>query len=148
MLKSLKNWLGGGSTGRSTAAGVGPDESFEDLYAEFRTGFCVRPGVPLIAHLEATGASRLVQWLSPASDCAVPKGFIRLAVDATRRGYKIWEGHEPIVMNYEGRWTHGGLPPTESLEALSVLAQYLGRSIKLYYTQTEGGSVMVREFQP
>jgi hypothetical protein len=129
--------------------GVRPDERLDDLYDEFCRTFCIRPGVPLIEYLRAQGVTRLADWLHPSTNCALPKGFIRLAVDATRKGSKIWEVDEPIRMRYEGNWTAGGgLPPQESRDALSVLSQVLKIPISLYYTEIQGGPLMVMGFEP
>jgi len=130
------------------AAGVRPEEDLDDLYAEFRRTFCHRPGVNFMDFLKAEGVTRMIDWLRPDNPCALPKGFIRLAVDATRKGHKFWEVRQPIYMNYEGNWDQGGLPGRESLDALSVLAQILGLPIKLYYREKPEGELMVMEFQP
>jgi hypothetical protein len=144
----FRRWFGKSPQARGGAAGVRPDESLDDLYAEFCRTFCHRPGVNFMDFLKAEGVTRMIDWLRPDSPCALPKGFIRLAVDATRKGYKVWEVREPIYMNYEGNWDQGGLPGRESLDALSVLAQILGKPIKLYYREKPDGELMVMDFQP
>lgn len=143
-----------GKTGEAPAVapaaagpGVRADESIDALYDEFRRTFCVRPGVRLMGFLEAEGVTRLIAWLQPSTPCALPKGFIRLAVDATRKGNNIWEA-PCINMRYEGNWDRGGLPEQESLDAVSVLAQVLRVPIKLYYTEAPDGALMVMEFKP
>jgi hypothetical protein len=135
-----------GGTPASTQ-GVRAEESIEALHEEFCRTFCHRPGVNFMAILQADGATRLIEWLQPSTPCALPKGFVRLAVDGTRRGIKFWE-QPGITMVYEGNWSNGGLPPQESQDALSVLAQILGKPIKLYYQQQENGPQMVKEFEP
>ncbi len=130
------------------AAGVGADESLDDLYEEFCRTFYARPGVLLMDLLRQEGVTRMIEWLRPDSDCAIPKGLIRLGVDSARKGYKVWE-QPGISMAYEGNWDQGGgLPPQESRDALSVLAQILRVPIKLYYHEREGGPLMVMEFSP
>ncbi len=143
----LRRWFGAPQA-EAQKAGVGPEESLEDLYAELCRTFCHRPGVNFMEFLRAEGVTRMIDWLRPDSPCALPKGIIRLFVDATRKGTKIWEVQGPISMNYEGNWDHGGLPGRESLDALSVLAQILGKPITLYYTERAGGELMKMEFQP
>jgi hypothetical protein len=140
-------WLGKLLGTRPAPAGVSSDESIEALHAEFCRTFCHCPGVNFMDFLKAQGVTRMIDWLQPTSPCAIPKGFIRLAVDATRKGYKFWE-LPSISMNYEGNWSQGGLPPRESLDALSVLSQILGKSIKLYYSEREGSELMVKTFEP
>ena len=51
-------------------------------------------------------------------------------------------------MLYEGNWDDGGLPESDSREAMSVLAQALGKPIKLFYRPRPDAEVMVMEFQP
>lgn len=129
-------------------AGLRDDESLDALYEEFCRTFQHRPGENFMEYLHATDATKMIAWLQPETPCALPKGFIRLAVDTTRKGYRIWE-QPGLSMYYEGNWTAGGgLPPEESQEALSVLAQMLNLKIKLYYTETQGGETMVMEFIP
>jgi hypothetical protein len=144
----FRRWLGGSARGAGGQVGVRPDESLDDLYAEFCRTFCHRPGVNFMDFLRAEGVTRMIAWLRPDSPCALPKGIIRLFVDATRKGYKVWEEPGPISMNYEGNWDQGGLPGQESLDAVSVLAQILGKPIKLYYREKPDGPLMVMEFQP
>jgi hypothetical protein len=128
-------------------SGVREDERIEDLYDEFCRTFCIRPGVKLMAHLEAEGVTRLIEWLHPRTPCAVPKSVIRLGVDGTRKGYNVWD-QRGISMCYEGNWEQGGLPGPESLDALSVLAQVIGKPIKLYFQETQDGPYKVMEFEP
>src|SRR5688572_12058798 len=118
----------------SAPEGVRDDESLEALYDEFCRTFCHKPGVNFMKFMKDEGVTHLIDWLRPETPCALPKGFIRLAVDATRKGYKFWE-QPGVNMMYEGNWTEGGgLPPKESLDAVSVMAQILEKPIKLYYT--------------
>ncbi|MCA1596026.1 MAG: hypothetical protein LC772_06340, partial [Chloroflexi bacterium] len=131
-----------------TAAGVREDESLEDLYQEFCRTFCHRPGVNFMEFLRAEGVTRMVDWLRPDSPCAIPKGLIRLLVDSTRKGSHLWDNADPIRMRYEGNWDSGGVPPHDSLDALSVLAQIFKKPIKLFYTEKPDGSLMVMEFHP
>lgn len=131
----------------AVAPGVREDESLDALYEEFRRTFTIRPGVKLIDFLEAEGVTQLIAWLQPSTPCALPKGFIRLAVDMTRKGNHVWEQRK-IVMRYEGNWDRGGLPEQESLDAVSVLAQVLEKPITLYYTETPDGPLMVKIFEP
>ncbi len=135
--------------GRDSAPeGVREDEIIEALHDEFCRTFCHRPGVNFMQFLKDERVTNMIAWLRPETACALPKGFIRLAVDSTRKGYKIWE-QPGINLVYDGNWTEsGGLPPQESLDALSVLAQILQKPIKLHYTQSEGGELMLMEFAP
>jgi len=134
-------------TGTSAATGVRSDERMEDLYEEFCRTFCHRPGVNFMDHLNEEGVTRLIDWLHWDTSDPVPKSFIRLAVDATRGGHKIWE-KKGLSMYYEGGWDQGGRPGQESRDALSVLAQVLGKPIKLYYREKPDSSDMVMEFEP
>lgn len=130
------------------AAGVRPDERIEDLHDEFCRTFCHRPGVNFMDYLAAEGATRMIAWLRPSTPCALPKGFIRLAVDSTRKGSKFWEQAE-IKMFYECNWTEGGgLPPQESQDAVSVLAQMFAMPITIYYTEIQDGPIMKMVFEP
>ena len=135
--------------GRDSAPeGVRDDESIEALYEEFCRTFCHRPGVNFIQYLRDQGVTRMIEWLRPETPCALPRDFIRLAVDATRKGDKTWE-QPGVNMMYLDNWSDGGgLPTQESRDALSALAQILEKPIKLYYTQTEGGELMLMEFEP
>jgi hypothetical protein len=144
----FRRWFGTSPPVRGGTAGVRADESLDDLYEEFCRTFCHRPGVNFMDFLRAEGVTRMIDWLRPDSLCALPRGIIRLFVDATRKGTRVWEVPGPITMNYEGNWDRGGLPEQESLDAVSVLAQILGKPIKLYYTEKPGGPQMVMEFQP
>ena len=128
-------------------AGAQDDERLDALYEEFCRTFQHKPGVNFMNFLRQEDVTALIDWLRPNGACALPAGFIRLAVDSTRKGYRVWE-QPGINMMYEGRWDHGGLPLRESLDALSVLAQVLEKPIKLTYTQTEGGDVLQIEFEP
>jgi hypothetical protein len=142
----LRKLFGGGA--RPADAGVRDDERLEDLYEEFCRTFQHRPGENFMECLRATDTAKMIEWLRPETPCAIPKGFIRLAVDATRKGYRLWE-QPGLSMYYEGNWTAGGgLPPQESQEGLSVLARLLKLPIKLYYTETQGGDTMVTEYTP
>lgn len=144
MLRSLlQKWFG-----PPAPAGVRPEENLDDVFVEFQRTFCHRPGVNFVEFLQANGVTRLLEWLSPRSDCPIPKSFIRLSVDATRRGYRVWENRQPLVMNYEGNYSQGGLPAQESLDALSVLAQVLELPIRLYYRENPEAPLLVREFAP
>jgi hypothetical protein len=143
----LTRWFGRARPVGGSAAGVRPDESLDDLYAEFCRSFCHRPGVNFMDSLKADGVTRMIDWLRPDSPCAIPKAFIRLAVDATRKGNKVWE-QPGLSMLYEGNWSQGGLPGQESRDAVSVLAQILGKTIKLYYRESQDGPLVVMEFQP
>ena len=129
------------------AEGVRPDESLEALHAEFCRSFCHRPGVNFMEFLRSQGVTRLIDWLHWDTNDPLARSFIRLAVDATRRGHKIWE-KPGLTMSYEGNWDHGGLPGQESRDALSVLAQVLGKPIKLYYQEKPDGPHLVMEFKP
>jgi hypothetical protein len=144
----FRRWFGSPPQGESRHEGAQQEESLDSLYAEFCRTFCHRPGVNFMDFLRAEGVTRMIDWLRPDSPCALPKGVIRLFVDATRKGVKVWEVPGPIYMNYEGNWEHGGLPDRESLDAVSVLAQILGKPITLYYTERPGGEQMTMEFQP
>ena len=133
---------------RRKPAGVRDDESLADLHSEFCRTFEHKPGVNFMEFLEREGVTRMIEWLRPETPCAIPKGFVRLAVDSLRKGYNLWES-DGVSMAYEGNWTAGGgLPPQESQDALSVLAQILEKPIKLYYTEFEGGPQMLKEFVP
>jgi hypothetical protein len=147
MLDRLRRLFGTAPPVERGGTGVRPDESLDDLYAEFRRTFCHRPGVNFMAFLEAEGLTRLIAWLRPDGECALPKSLIRLFVDGTRRGVNVWDV-PGLSLNYEGNWSHGGLPAQESRDALSVLAQVLGKPIKLYYTERPDGETRVLEFQP
>lgn len=129
------------------AEGVRPDESLEALHAEFCRSFCHQPGVNFMGFLRTKGLTRLSDWLHWETTDPLPKAFIRLAVDATRKGHAIWE-KQGLSLSYEGNWDQGGLPGQESRDALSVLAQVIGKPIKLYYREKPEGPDMVREFQP
>lgn len=144
----INQWFGKSPQKEAQTKGVRSGESLDDLFDEFCRTFCHEPGVNFMAFLRADGMTRMIDWLQPSSSCALPKGFIRLAVDATRKGVKFWQVREPIIMNYEGNWDRGGLPEQESLDALSVLAQILHKPIKIYYRETEDGPLMVMEFMP
>ena len=133
---------------RKEQGGVRDDENLPVLHAEFCRTFQHKPGVNFMEFLEREGVTRMIEWLRPETACAIPKGFVRLAVNSVRKGFNVWE-MEGISMAYEGNWTEGGgLPPQESLDALSVLAQILEKPIKLYYTEFDGGSQMMIEFVP
>lgn len=136
-----------GEPAQGPPVGVGDSEDISDLHVEFCQTFCHRPGVNFIDCLKAEGVDRLVAWLNPATECSLPKGFVRLAVDGTHKGIKIWEV-PGITMMYENDGANGGLPSQESLDALSVLAQVLGKPIKLFYYPVPGGDLMVKEWNP
>jgi hypothetical protein len=123
------------------------DENIDALYEEFCRTFCHRPEVNFVDFLKAEGATRMIAWLRPATPCALPKGFIRLAVNATRKGENVRD-MPGISMLYEGNWDHGGLPMQESLAAVSVLAQMLGKPIKIFYRTKPGGELMTLIYDP
>jgi hypothetical protein len=141
--------LFGGSTPPSHAVvdGTRQAESIDALYEEFCRTFCHKPGVNFMDFLKTEGITRMIDWLRPVTPCALPKGFIRLAINATRKGENIWE-KPGISMLYEGNWDHGGVPGRESSDAVSVLAQILGIPIKLFYRTTPDGELMVMKFEP
>jgi len=147
MFGFLRRWFGAAPQVERGREGVRPEEDLDDLYAEFCRTFCHRPGVNFMAFLRAEGVTRMIDWLRPDSPCALPKGIIRLFVDGTRKGINAWQV-PGLSLNYEGNWRHGGLPGQESLDAVSVLAQILGKPITLYYTEKPGGALMKMEFQP
>jgi len=131
----------------AAAQGVRPDETLEALHAEFCRTFCHRPHVNFMDLLRRQGVSRLIDWLQWQTADPLAQSFIRLAVDGTRRGHKIWE-KQGLSMLFEGNWDRGGLPGQESREALAVLAQVLGKPLKLYYRERSDGPDLVLEFQP
>lgn len=137
-----------GTTAPSEAAaeGVRPDESLEALHAEFCGTFCHRPQVNFMEFLQRQGVTRLIDWLRWETADSLAQSFIQLAVDGTRKGHRIWE-KQGLSMLFEGNWDRGGLPSQESQEALSVLAQVLGKPIKLHYREHADGPDKVLEFQ-
>jgi hypothetical protein len=130
-----------------SAEGVRPDESLEALQAEFCRSFCHQPGVNFMDFLRTEGVTQLSDWLRGDTTDPLAQAFIRLAVDASRKGHKVWE-KQGLSLSYEGNWDQGGLPGQESMEALSVLAQVIGKPIKLYYREKPDGPDRVREFPP
>lgn len=121
--------------------GVGQDEPIEAIHEEFARTFCHRPGENLVAHLRKAGTTRLLDWLAPEANSAESMAFVRLAVDATRKGMPLWE-----QTGFHG-FRDGGPPPIPTQDALSVLAQTLGKPIKLYYEKPDGAT-MVLDFAP
>jgi hypothetical protein len=152
MIEFLRKWFRPAPRAPSPAAaaggaGVRPDESAEALYDEFCWTFCHRPGVNFMDLLRAEDVTRLIAWLQPTMPDPLPKAFIRLAVDATRKGQKFWE-KQGITLLYEGPQNQCGPPARESQDALSVLAQILGKPIKVYYKAKPGEPASVMEFTP
>lgn len=131
----------------ATAEGVRPDERLEALHAEFCRTCCHRPRVNFMDFLRRQGVTRLIDWLRPETADPLAQSFIRLAVDGTRTGHKIWE-KQGLSLLSEGNRDRGGLPGQESQEALSALAQVLGKPIKLFYRETPDGPDLVLEYQP
>jgi hypothetical protein len=111
------------------------------LYEEFCRTFCHQPGVNFIEFLKAEDVTRMIAWLRPATRCAIPKGFIRLAVSATRKGENVWD--MPGI-----RLLSDGVPGQESMDAVSVLAQILGKTITVFYREEPSGQGMVMKFGP
>jgi hypothetical protein len=68
------------------AGGVRSDESLEALHAEFCRSFCHQPGVNFMEFLRTEGVTRLIEWLHWDTTDPLAKAFIRLAVDASRKG--------------------------------------------------------------
>lgn len=117
------------------------------LYDEFCRTFRDQRGLKFVETWKAEGHHQLLSWLRPATPCAVPRTFVKLIVDATRRGVRLWD-QPSIAMMYVGDSDNGGLPPQASLDALAKLTQVLAKPIKLFYRPKPDGEVMVMEWQP
>jgi hypothetical protein len=154
MIGLLKRWFGKPSPTASPSvpnadatvgAGIQSEESAEMLYQEFCRTFCFRPGVNLMDHLKAKGLTELIAWFHPSTPEPEPKSFIALAVNGARDGHKIWE-KQGVSIFHEGRWDQGGGPTARSQEALAVLAQVLGKPIKVYFRENpESEMRLIRE---
>jgi len=134
-------------SGARGASARAQDTIDDALFEEFCRTFCYRPGVNFMDFLKAEGVTRMIEWLRPATTCALTKAFIRLAVDATRKGQNIWE-MPGLSMLYEGYWDPESLPGRDSLDAMSVLAQILAKPIKVFYREKVDGELMVMKFEP
>lgn len=143
----IRRLFGTAPPSKATAQGVRPDESLTELHAEFCRTFCHRPQVNFMDCIRRQDVTRLVDWLHGETTDPLAQSFIRLAVDGTRKGHRIWE-KQGLSMLFEGNWDRGGLPSQQSQEALSILAQVLGKPIKLYYREKPDGPDLVLEFQP
>lgn len=97
--------------------------------------------------LRRDGVTRLIDWLHWETTDPLAHSFIRLAVDGVRKGHKIWE-KQGLSLLFEGNWDRGGLPSQASRESLFVLAQALGKPIKLFYRENPEGPDLVLEFRP
>jgi hypothetical protein len=146
MVTSFIRKLFGTPPPNETAGGGRPDESLEALHAEFCRTFCHRPNVNFMDFLRREGVARLIDWLHWETADPLSRSFIRLAVDGTRKGHRIWE-KQGLSLLFEGNWDRGGLPGQESQDAIAVLAQVIGKPIKLYYQEKPDGPDRVLEFQ-
>ena len=147
MLAFLRKLFGSGAPVPVAQNSARQDDEISALHEEFCRTFCHKPGVNFMAFLEAEGVTRMIDWLSPSTRCALPKGFMSFAVNSTRQGQNIWD-MPGVSMLYEGNWDNGGTPPQPSLDAVSVLAQILGKPIKIFYTVKQGGEYMVMVLEP
>jgi hypothetical protein len=144
MFGFLRRLFGGAAASAAKTPDAPPaHENADALYDEFCQSFCHRPGVNFMDFLKAEGVTRMIDWLRPGSGRVLPAAFIRLAVQATRSGANIWD-MPGISLLHQG----DGPPDQESLDALSVLAQILGKPIKLFFRTNPGGEPMVSIFQP
>lgn len=139
-------------TGRAEEEGAprGSAAEGEETQAEFEefcATFCHRPGTNLMEFLAAEGITGLQAWLDWRNPNPLPKAFVRLALATMRRGENVWD-QEGVSMFWGRREGWPGEPPSETLEALSVLAQVLGKPLKIYFRQPPDGQMMVKRFEP
>jgi hypothetical protein len=135
------------TTSAASVATWPPDKSLEPLHTEFCQTFCHQPGVNFSDFLRREKVTRLIDWLDWKTGDPIAQSFIRQAVECTRRGENF--GDKPgISLLFEGNYDRGGKPNQASQDALSVLAQVLGKPVKLYYHDKPGGTPLVMEFRP
>jgi hypothetical protein len=147
MFGLLRKLFGNSPPAPAAPAAAPPLEDIGAVHAEFCRTFCHRPGVNFMDFLQAEGVTRMIDWLRPETPCAVPRGFVRWAVNITRQGEHVWD-KSGVSLLYEGNAEQGGLPPQESLDALSVLAQILGKPVKLFHRPRPAADLMVMEYAP
>lgn len=121
---------------------VKPASGTEAEYAEFKETFFLQPEMRLFDYLRIEQVTNLIEWFDPTYPDSVPKTFIRMMNETTRRGMQIWN-QTGISMNFDD-----GVPNSNSQDCLSVLAQILGFTIIGYYRESVGGELKKIEFGP
>lgn len=119
-----------------------PLSGAEAEYAEFKETFFLQPETRLFDYLRLEQVTNLIEWFDPAHPDSVPKTFIRMMNEATRRGMHIWN-QTGISMNFDD-----GVPSSNSQDCLSVLARIFGFTIVGYYREQADGELKKLEFGP
>ena len=104
------------------------------LHGDFVAKVCVRPGVRLVVHLQASGADKVVDWFWPETPEPEPKALAQLFVDLAHQGKTLSE-QPGFDIFLHGRWSEGGGCSPASLEALQHLVKAIGKPIHLYYQE-------------
>jgi hypothetical protein len=144
----LKRLFGGTKAMESAPAPYCENEPLEAVYREFCATVEHRPGENFMAWARENTDDRFLKWLHPDSEEPEPKAILRLVVDLTRSGRRLWEMEKGFSMYHDGSWHRGGGPSEETCAGLGVLAQAWGTEFKVYYTEFEGGPYMVKRFSP
>ncbi|MDR3634101.1 MAG: hypothetical protein P4L84_09865 [Isosphaeraceae bacterium] len=118
------------------AAGAYEGEAFGLEIAEFFTTFHHRPGIRLIDYIDENNDERLRSWFDWRCPEAEPKAFVRLMLAMMRAGREVWDQPD-IRLFLRGRWSQGPGPSKQSIEAISVVAQLIGKTITELYSETK-----------
>jgi hypothetical protein len=133
------------------AAAARESPAFRLEYEEFCEQFSHRPGMNLMRdYVVAEDDRRLVAWLDWRGEEPEAKAFIRLMLAMIRAGEQIWD-QPGITMFRQGGWLTGGVPSVTGQEALSVMAQLIGKRIRVLYKESRSApdaEMRVLRFEP
>ena len=120
----------------AVAAGY-ENAAFRLEYEKFCEKFCHRPGLNLMRdYVLKEDDQRLIAWLDWRGCEPEGKAFIRLMLKMMDAGENIWD-QSGVKLYRQGQWsTAGGLPTQASQEAVSVIAQLIGKQITVLYKES------------
>jgi hypothetical protein len=117
-------------------AGGYEGEAFGLEVDEFLARFHHRPGIRLLDYINDCNDERLRSWFDWRCPEPEPEAFVRLMLAMMRAGREVWD-QPGIKLFLQGRWSQGPGPSQQSIEAISVLAQLIGKTITELYTETK-----------
>lgn len=123
-------------------AGKAQLEQDKQDYETFVAKFEIRQGQTLMKFLQTNNLSPLIQWLHWMSPHPEARAFVRTELAALKQGNPVW--FQPVI----GITVETGAPTVKSHQALEMLAQVLGKPIRLKYRPQPGADHKVLEFEP
>ncbi len=102
-------------------------------HQEFCDNFCHRPDCNLVRdYVLAEDDRRLSAWLDWQGHEPEGRAFLRLMTAMMRAGENIWN-QTGITLFRQGQWETGPEPTPISQDALSGIAQLIGKKITVFY---------------